>query len=154
MKVNFYTLIVELVGDPVSGFNWEHRTFHRSYLQGISIHHTCTAIEYDRAATLITQYTPNPEQREALLQILQFRPTEDAYYQVTYRVTDYNPRSVVARFRFRSRNSATLGLATENGRRNPKNCQLVQIVFCSIIIKTIVENLPFSVENPLFPVEN
>jgi hypothetical protein len=28
---------------------------------------------------------------------------------------------VVARFRFRSRNSATLGLTTENGGRNPKN---------------------------------
>ncbi|MEG3896465.1 MULTISPECIES: TIGR03985 family CRISPR-associated protein [unclassified Microcoleus] len=67
------------------------RTFAQSYLQGISIHHTCTAIEYDRAATLITQYTPNPEHRSALLQILQSRPTDDAYYQVTYRETDYHP---------------------------------------------------------------
>jgi CRISPR-associated protein (TIGR03985 family) len=67
------------------------RTFHQSYMQGISIHHTCTAIDIDRAATLITQYTPNPEHRSALLQILQSRPTDDAYYQVTYRVTDYYP---------------------------------------------------------------
>lgn len=130
------------------------RTFAQSYLQGISIHSTCTAIDIDRAATLIKQYTPKPEHRSALLQILQSRPTDDAYYQVTYRVTDYYPRSVVASFRFRSRNSATLGLTTENGRRNPKNCQLVPIVFRSIIIKSIVENLPISVENPPFPVEN
>ena len=60
-------------------------------MQGISIHHTCNAIEYDRAATLIKQYTPNPEHRSALLQILQSRPTDDAYYQVTYRETDYYP---------------------------------------------------------------
>ena len=59
-------------------------------MQGISIHHTCTAIEYDRAATLIAKYTP-PKQREALLKTLQSRPTTDAYYQVTYRVTDYHP---------------------------------------------------------------
>ena len=67
------------------------RTFHQSYMQGISIHHTCTAIDIDRAATLITQYTSNPEHRSALLQILQSRPTDDAYYQVTYRETDYYP---------------------------------------------------------------
>ncbi|MEG4959006.1 MULTISPECIES: TIGR03985 family CRISPR-associated protein [unclassified Microcoleus] len=67
------------------------RTFHQSYMQGISIHHTCTAIDIDRAATLIKQYTPNPEHRSALLQILQSRPTDDAYYQVTYRETDYYP---------------------------------------------------------------
>lgn len=67
------------------------RTFARSYLQGIAIHNTFTAIDCDRAATLITQYTPNPKQREALLETLQSRPTTDAYYQVYYRVTDYHP---------------------------------------------------------------
>ncbi|MEG4023892.1 TIGR03985 family CRISPR-associated protein [Microcoleus sp. S13C4] len=67
------------------------RTFAQSYVQGISIDSTCTAIEYHRAATLIKQYTPNPEHRSALLQILQSRPTDDAYYQVYYRVTDYYP---------------------------------------------------------------
>ncbi|MCW6051280.1 MULTISPECIES: hypothetical protein [Microcoleaceae] len=46
-----------------------------------------------------------------------------------------------------------MGLATENGCRNPKNCQLVPIVLRSIIIKFIVENLPIPVENPPFPVE-
>ena len=45
---------------------------------------------YDRAATLITQYTP-PKQREVLLKTLQSRPTTDAYYQVTYRVIDCHP---------------------------------------------------------------
>lgn len=67
------------------------RTFARSYLQGIAIHNTFTAIDCDRAATLIAQYTPNPKQREALLDTLQSRPTTDAYYQVYYRVTDYHP---------------------------------------------------------------
>ncbi len=67
------------------------RAFHRSYLQGIAIHNTFTAIDCDRAATLIAQYTPNPKQRQALLETLQSRPTTDAYYQVTYRVTDYHP---------------------------------------------------------------
>ncbi|MEO6862246.1 MAG: hypothetical protein ABI180_12065 [Microcoleus sp.] len=43
------------------------RAFAQSYLQGISIHHTCTAIEYDRAARLIKQYTPDPQERSALL---------------------------------------------------------------------------------------
>ncbi|MEG3973570.1 hypothetical protein QT970_02980 [Microcoleus sp. herbarium8] len=60
---------------------------------------------------------------------------------------------VVASFGIASRNSATLGFATQNGCRNPKNCELVPIVFRSIIIKFIVENLLFSVENPPFPVE-
>ncbi|MBE9186349.1 TIGR03985 family CRISPR-associated protein [Microcoleus sp. LEGE 07076] len=67
------------------------RTFAQSYLQGISIHHTCSAIDCDRAARLIAQYTPNPEHREAILKTLQSRPADDAYYQVTYRVTDYHP---------------------------------------------------------------
>lgn len=65
------------------------RDFHQSYIQGISIHNTFTAIDCDRAATLIKQYTPNPEHRQTLLEILQSRPTTDIYYQVYYRVTDY-----------------------------------------------------------------
>ncbi|MEG3846813.1 TIGR03985 family CRISPR-associated protein [Microcoleus sp. herbarium19] len=65
------------------------RTFARSYLQGIAIHNTFTAIECDRAATLITQYTPNPDNRQILLDILQSRPSTDIYYQVKYRLTDY-----------------------------------------------------------------
>ena len=67
------------------------RTFAQSYLQGITIHNTFTAIDYDRAARLITQYTPNPEERSALLEILQSHPTTDAYYQLYYRNTDYYP---------------------------------------------------------------
>lgn len=67
------------------------RTFAQSYLQGITIHNTFTAIECDRAATLIKQYTPNPEHRQALLEILNSRPTTDAYYQLYYRNTDYYP---------------------------------------------------------------
>lgn len=65
------------------------RTFAQSYLQGITIHQTFTAIECDRAATLIKQYTPNPDNRQILLDIIQSRPTTDIYYQVKYRLTDY-----------------------------------------------------------------
>jgi CRISPR-associated protein (TIGR03985 family) len=67
------------------------RTFAQSYLQGITLHHTFTAIDCDRAARLITQYTPNPEERSTLLEILHSRPTTDAYYQLYYRNTDYYP---------------------------------------------------------------
>lgn len=65
------------------------RDFHQGYIQGLNIHNTFTAIDCDRAATLIKQYTPNPEHRQTLLEILQSRPTTDIYYQVYYRVTDY-----------------------------------------------------------------
>ncbi len=65
------------------------RDFHQSYIQGISIHNTFKLIDCDRAAKLIKQYTPNPEHRQNLLEILQSRPTTDIYYQVYYRVTDY-----------------------------------------------------------------
>lgn len=65
------------------------RDFHQSYIQGISIHEKFRIIDCDRAARLIKQYTPNPEQRQALLEVLQSRPTTDIYYQVNYRLTDY-----------------------------------------------------------------
>ncbi|MEG4228544.1 TIGR03985 family CRISPR-associated protein [Microcoleus sp. N9_B2] len=65
------------------------RIFAQSYLQGISIHNTCRAIESDRAATLIKQYTPYPDNRQILLDIIQSRPSTDIYYQVKYRITDY-----------------------------------------------------------------
>jgi CRISPR-associated protein (TIGR03985 family) len=63
--------------------------FHQSYIQGMNIHNTFTAIDCDHAARLIKQYTPNPEHRQILLEILQSRPTTDIYYQVYFRVTDY-----------------------------------------------------------------
>ncbi|NEP57874.1 MAG: TIGR03985 family CRISPR-associated protein [Symploca sp. SIO2G7] len=65
------------------------RDFHQSYIQGISIHEKFRIIDCDRAARLIRQYTPNPEQRQDLLEVLQSRPTTDIYYQVDYRLTDY-----------------------------------------------------------------
>jgi CRISPR-associated protein (TIGR03985 family) len=65
------------------------REFHQSYIQGISIHEKFTAIDRDRAATLIKQHTRNPEERQTLLEIFYSRPTTDIYYEVYYRVTDY-----------------------------------------------------------------
>jgi CRISPR-associated protein (TIGR03985 family) len=67
------------------------RAFANSYLQRITIHNTFTTIEFDRAAALIKQYTPNPQERSTLLEILHSRPTTDAYYQLYYRNTDYYP---------------------------------------------------------------
>jgi CRISPR-associated protein (TIGR03985 family) len=58
-------------------------------MEGITIHHTFTAIDCDRAARLIKQYTPNPQHRQTLLEILHHRPSTDIYYQVYYRITDY-----------------------------------------------------------------
>lgn len=63
--------------------------FHNRYVHGLTIHDTFTALDYYQAARLIKQHTPNPEHRQALLEILQSRPTTDAYYQVYYRVTDF-----------------------------------------------------------------
>jgi CRISPR-associated protein (TIGR03985 family) len=65
------------------------RDFHQSYFQGIHIHPTFTKTDSDRATTLITQYTANPEHRKILLETLHSRPTTDAYYHVYYRQTDY-----------------------------------------------------------------
>lgn len=63
--------------------------FHQFYIDGISIHDTFTRISSEQTVKLIQQYTLNPERREAILEILQSRPSTDAYYQVDYRVTDY-----------------------------------------------------------------
>ena len=65
------------------------RDFHQSYIQGISIHQQFRTINCDRVASLIKQHTPNPEQRQTLLEVLQSRPTTDIYYEVSYRLTDY-----------------------------------------------------------------
>jgi hypothetical protein len=104
-------------------------------------------------ATLIKHDTPT-RTPIGLLQSLQ-SPSRRCLLpsHLTERQTTYPLRLV--RARVQKSNSATIGqLATENGRRNPKNSELVPIVSCPIIIKAIVENLPISVENPPFPVEN
>lgn len=63
--------------------------FHQSYIDGISIHDTFTKISYEQTFKLIRQYVLNREHQKAILNILQSRPSTDAYYQVNYRVTDY-----------------------------------------------------------------
>ena len=63
--------------------------FHERYIKGISIHDTFSAINCETATKLIKQYTSNPEQRQAILEVFHSRPDTDAYYKVNYRVTDY-----------------------------------------------------------------
>ncbi|OYD99387.1 TIGR03985 family CRISPR-associated protein [Nostoc sp. 'Peltigera membranacea cyanobiont' 213] len=63
--------------------------FHQAYIEGISIHDTFTQISYDQTVKLTQQYTLNLERRKAIVDILQSRPSTDAYYKVDYRVTDY-----------------------------------------------------------------
>ncbi|MBN3885081.1 MAG: TIGR03985 family CRISPR-associated protein [Nostoc sp. JL34] len=63
--------------------------FHQRYIDGISIHDTFTRISYGQTTNLTQQYTLNLEHRKAILDIIKFRPSTDAYYQVDYRVTDY-----------------------------------------------------------------
>ncbi len=63
--------------------------FHQRYVDGICIHDTFTRISWERTAELIQQHTLNPEDRKAILEVLQSRSSTDAYYQVDYRVTDY-----------------------------------------------------------------
>ena len=63
--------------------------FHQNYIDGISIHDTFTKISYEQTFKLIQQYVLNKEHQKHILNILQSRPSTDAYYQVNYRVTDY-----------------------------------------------------------------
>ncbi|BAZ48031.1 hypothetical protein NIES4103_06360 [Nostoc sp. NIES-4103] len=66
-----------------------NQDFHQSYIQGISIHETFNYLNYEEVKKIIKQNTLNPQQQQALLEILESRPTTDAYYQVDYRNTDY-----------------------------------------------------------------
>ena len=72
------------------------RDFHSHYIQGTSLHKTFTAIDYQQVTALIKQIRRSPEQRQALLEILQSCPSTDTYYMAFYRVTDYH---VVRRLR-------------------------------------------------------
>jgi CRISPR-associated protein (TIGR03985 family) len=63
--------------------------FHERYIKGISIHDTFIAINCETVLKLITQYTSNPKQQQAILKVFHSRPYTDAYYKVHYRVTDY-----------------------------------------------------------------
>ncbi|MGH1394630.1 MAG: TIGR03985 family CRISPR-associated protein, partial [Trichormus sp.] len=65
------------------------RDFHNRFIQGISIHDAFKMIDYQMVARLIKQNTPNAKHQKAILEILESRPSTDAYYQVDYRVNDY-----------------------------------------------------------------
>ncbi|MEG4395667.1 hypothetical protein QUB30_25095 [Microcoleus sp. BROC3] len=63
---------------------------------------------------------------------------------------------MAASSRFTSGDFATLAFAGGNGYRNSKYLEFIQIERqkSTTADRSIVENLPFSVEKPLFPVEN
>ncbi|MBD2454069.1 TIGR03985 family CRISPR-associated protein [Nostoc sp. FACHB-87] len=65
------------------------RDFHNRFIQGISIHDAFKMIDYQMVARLIKQNTPNVKHQKVILEILESRPSTDAYYQVDYRVNDY-----------------------------------------------------------------
>jgi len=67
-----------------------NQKFHDHYIRGTFLHHTFTSINYQQATHFIKQYTPNPEHRNDLLDIIQHRSPDDGYYQAQYRVNDYH----------------------------------------------------------------
>lgn len=66
------------------------RDFHDFYIKGTSLHETFTAIDYHQTVKTIEQNSLSPENRKRVLEILELRPSTDAYYKVYYRVTDYH----------------------------------------------------------------
>lgn len=67
-----------------------NQDFHEHYIRGTFLHHTFGSVDYKQTASLVRQHTPNPEHRDALLEILQHRSPNDAYYTTKYRVTDFH----------------------------------------------------------------
>lgn len=67
-----------------------NQNFHDRYIRGTFLHHTFEPVDYQQAASVLKQHTPNPEHRDTLLEILQYRSPNDAYYTAQYRVTDYH----------------------------------------------------------------
>lgn len=67
-----------------------NQDFHEHYIRGTFLHHTFEAVDYKQTTSLVRQHTPNPEHRDTLLEILQHRSPNDAYYTAQYRVTDYH----------------------------------------------------------------
>ncbi|MBW4641476.1 MAG: TIGR03985 family CRISPR-associated protein [Goleter apudmare HA4340-LM2] len=66
-----------------------NREYHNRYIHNTVRHETFKAIAYPQAQRLITEHTPPPQQR-TLLQILQDRSPQDAYYRLQYRHGDHN----------------------------------------------------------------
>ncbi|NJR18400.1 MAG: TIGR03985 family CRISPR-associated protein [Calothrix sp. CSU_2_0] len=65
------------------------KDFHQRYIDGISIHESFAQISYEQVFILLQQHILEQEHQRVILNILQSRPSSDAYYQVNYRVTDY-----------------------------------------------------------------
>lgn len=67
-----------------------NQDFHEHYIRGTFLHHTFGSVDYKQTASLVRQHTSNPEHRDDLLEILQHRSPNDAYYTAKYRVTDFH----------------------------------------------------------------
>jgi CRISPR-associated protein (TIGR03985 family) len=66
-----------------------NREYHDRYIHNTVRHETFKAIAYPQTKRLITEHTP-PSQQQQLLQILQDRSPQDAYYRLQYRHGDHN----------------------------------------------------------------
>jgi CRISPR-associated protein (TIGR03985 family) len=65
------------------------RQFHERYIQGTFRHQTFKQLTYAQVKQVIQSYA-EPSQRQPLLDVLQSRSKQDAYYSVVYRVGDTN----------------------------------------------------------------
>ncbi|MEA5515822.1 TIGR03985 family CRISPR-associated protein [Nodularia sp. UHCC 0506] len=63
------------------------QNFHQNYIQGINIHEIFKPVTYEQAKKIIRQKTQSSQQH--ILKIIESRSSDDAYYQVYYRNTDY-----------------------------------------------------------------
>jgi CRISPR-associated protein (TIGR03985 family) len=75
--------------------------FSDRYIKGTKRHETFTAISYQQAQRLIQREVKQPQQQQALLEIISCRSPVDAYYQALIRYQDQNHRdnNVIMRLR-------------------------------------------------------
>ncbi len=66
------------------------RNYHQRYIQNTFRHDTFELISHTKARSLIRQHTPEKQQQQTLLKLLDSRPHDDAYYKVNYRHGDNN----------------------------------------------------------------
>ncbi|MBD2295121.1 TIGR03985 family CRISPR-associated protein [Anabaena sphaerica FACHB-251] len=66
------------------------RDYHDRYIQNTFRHDTFELISHAKAKSLIRQYTPEQEQQQTLIKLLDSRSPDDAYYKVNYRHGDNN----------------------------------------------------------------
>ncbi|MFM7365258.1 MAG: TIGR03985 family CRISPR-associated protein [Cuspidothrix sp.] len=66
------------------------RDYHHRYIQNTFRHDTFELISHPKAKSLIRQHTPEQEEQQTLIKLLDSRSHNDAYYKVNYRHGDNN----------------------------------------------------------------